>query len=351
MDMRSPQEFAHGAFPGAVNFPLLDDSERARVGKAYRESGREAALALGHSLVSGEIRAERLSQWQAFVRQQPRAVLYCYRGGLRSRIAQQWLAESGVSLPRVSGGYKALRRYLINRLEQHSNDQRFMILGGRTGSGKTRLLDSLDTGIDLEGLANHRGSAFGPRVINQPGQIDFENRLAVGFLKLDLQPGDLVFLEDESRAIGSLSVPGELHERMRAAPLAVIEEPRQQRAAVILSDYIQCNFLEYRHHDPDNYWQAFEDYLLQSLGRIRRRLGDALFREVAADMHEALKTQQGQGEMDAHLQWIIKLLTHYYDPMYDYQLQKKLSRVVFRGNSQEFLRWAARLKVRPRSSD
>lgn len=112
MDVRAPVEFAKGAFPGVLNLPLMNDEERQKVGTCYKQRGQEAAIALGHSLVSGEIKNGRIAAWAAFAKVHPHGVLYCFRGGLRSQITQQWLqSEVGIAYPRVIGGYKAMRTF------------------------------------------------------------------------------------------------------------------------------------------------------------------------------------------------------------------------------------------------
>lgn len=111
MDTRAPVEFVKGAFPGVVNLPLMTDDERQRVGTCYKQQGQQAAIVLGHELVSGAIKAERVEQWAQFARANPDGYLYCFRGGLRSQIVQQWLHEAGLDYPRVGGGYKAMRTF------------------------------------------------------------------------------------------------------------------------------------------------------------------------------------------------------------------------------------------------
>jgi len=114
MDVRAPVEFAKGAFPQAVNLPLMNDSERQKVGTRYKQQGQAAAIALGHQLVRGKLKAARIDAWLAQVQAAPEGYLYCFRGGLRSQLVQQWLSEAGVQYPRVIGGYKAMRRFLID---------------------------------------------------------------------------------------------------------------------------------------------------------------------------------------------------------------------------------------------
>ena len=202
LDVRAPLEFSQGAFPFSVNEPLLNDAERQQVGTCYKHVGQESAVKLGTRLVSGNIKAERVARWKAFHSAHPDGVLYCFRGGLRSKITQQWIFdESGVQMPRVKGGYKALRRYLIDQTERLAKQLSPLILSGRTGSGKTHLLKKLECAIDLESLANHRGSSFGRQVSPQPTQISFENRVAIELLNeqlgLDLIESSMVLTELE----------------------------------------------------------------------------------------------------------------------------------------------------------
>ncbi|MDO9317228.1 MAG: tRNA 2-selenouridine(34) synthase MnmH [Gammaproteobacteria bacterium] len=340
LDVRAPIEFIKGAFPLASNLPLLDDDERRRVGTAYKLTGQQAAIDLGHRLVCGEIKEQRVEAWKQWRQAHPQGWLYCFRGGLRSQIAQQWLSDAGVQIPRVPGGYKALRQFLTETIEEVSETRHFVVVAGPTGSGKTALLRSLTASADLEGLAGHRGSAFGSQLGGQPEQINFENALAIRFLQLSALGAGVWYLEDESKAIGSLSVPHRLYEAMRRSPLALIRAPLETRTNTILNDYICENLLEFQQADPALGFTRFSQYLLGSLARIQRRLGGDRYQEIAGDMQEALRIQTDSGDTDAHAVWIVKLLQHYYDPMYAYQLSKRQVSVSFEGSGEEFLSWA-----------
>ena len=171
MDTRAPVEFTKGAFPGVVNLPLMTDLERQKVGTCYKQHGQDAAIKLGHQLVGGETKAHRVAAWAAFARANPHGYLYCFRGGLRSQIVQQWLHEAGIDYPRITGGYKAMRTFLLDTLEEAVAQCRFVVVGGMTGTGKTDVLAQLPDALDLEGHANHRGSSFGKRATGQPAQI------------------------------------------------------------------------------------------------------------------------------------------------------------------------------------
>ena len=338
LDVRAPVEFARGSFPSAVNAPLMNDGERHEVGICYQEQGQNAAIELGHRLVSGSIKAERIAAWQRFVIDYPDGYLFCFRGGLRSRLTQQWIRESGRDYPLIEGGYKALRRFLIDRLEALTAQADFRIISGRTGTGKTRVLNRLPNPIDLEGLANHRGSSFGREVTPQPTQIDFENRLAVAMLKAHHITGGPVYLEDESRLVGRCALPHSLRERMAKAPLLVLEQPMEERIRIIREDYVVKMAADHaRRVGHEAGWWSFEDYLLSALDRIRKRLGGERHQSLRYLMLDALENQRVNGDVGGHDRWIQQLLENYYDPMYDYQMQQKADRILVRGGPDAIL--------------
>lgn len=335
MDVRAPVEFARGSFPSAENAPLMNDDERHRVGICYKEHGQEKAIELGHQLVSGDIKAQRIEAWKRFATRHPQGYLFCFRGGLRSRLTQQWIRDAGIDYPLVQGGYKALRRFLIDSLEQRVADDEFRILSGRTGTGKTRVLMDLPNPVDLEGAANHRGSSFGRQVTPQPAQIDFENRLAIAMLKAHHRVGGPLYLEDESRLIGRCALPLDLREKMARAPLLILERPMAERVDIIREDYVERMLADYQARDgQDAGWLNFRDYLLSAIDRIRKRLGGERHRQLRQWLEQALDQQENSGSVSGHDAWIESLLTDYYDPMYDYQLSQKQGRILVRGNPQ-----------------
>lgn len=336
IDVRAPVEFQQGAIPGAVNLPILDDQQRAEVGTLYKQQGQDAAIALGHKLVSGSLKQTRIQAWADFARRYPQALLYCSRGGLRSKTAQQWLRqEHGVAIVRVAGGYKRIRRFLLQRLQQIAQTQAMFIIGGKTGTAKTALLQSFDQAIDLEALAHHRGSSFGYRAKQQPTQIDFENQLALALMKHQQQRYSHLLLEDEGRLIGRRVIPDALYQPMQQMPLIVLEADMEQRVAVSLNDYIIANYREFEQLYGAQARDYFSQYLLDSLRRIRKRLGGVLYQQLQQLMQTALRQQFEQGMLEAHREWIQIIMQQYYDPMYAYQLQKKHYRMVFAGNQTE----------------
>ncbi|AHG18291.1 tRNA 2-selenouridine synthase [Chania multitudinisentens RB-25] len=331
IDVRAPIEFQQGAFPSAINLPLLNNSERQAVGICYKQHGQQAAVALGHRLVNGSLREQRMQAWIVQCARQPQGMIYCFRGGLRSQLVQQWLREAGEDYPRVCGGYKALRSFLLGTLE-FCAALPMIIVGGNTGCGKTLLIKELAAGIDLEGTANHRGSSFGRTLLKQHSQIDFENRLAVLMLKKQQEGCHRWVLEDESRIIGSNNLPLTLFNGMQQSPLVVIDDPFEVRLARLQTEYLdQMRVAFEQAYGELEGWQKYDEYLHHGLFAIRRRLGLERFQQMTQRLKWALPLQQASGNSDAHQQWLVPLLQHYYDPMYRYQLEKKAQRIIFRG--------------------
>ncbi|WP_273527836.1 tRNA 2-selenouridine(34) synthase MnmH [Pseudomonas sp.] len=349
MDARAPVEFSKGAFPGVVNLPLMNDSERQKVGTCYKQHGQKTALDLGHQLVSGKVKAERMQAWADFARAHPDGYLYCFRGGLRSQIVQQWLRdEAGIDYPRVVGGYKAMRHFLLETLEQAIQQCDFVLVGGMTGTGKTEVLARLDNSLDLEALANHRGSSFGKRATPQPGQIDFENMLAIRLLRLRASGVERFALEDEARLVGRCSIPLPLFQGMQQFPLVWLEDSLEGRIERILKDYVIDLCAEFIAEQGESGFAAFAERLQQSLVNIQKRLGGERYQRLALLMDQALAEQARSGAVDLHRGWIEGLLGEYYDPMYAYQRESKAERIEFAGEQQavvEYLQQRARTAV------
>lgn len=336
IDVRAPIEYARGSFPSAVNLPLLNDPERHEIGLIYKKKGQQAALDRGFELVSGAVRQSRVNTWLEFIELHEQAALYCYRGGLRSEIACSWLQAAGKPIPRVNGGYKALRQHLLNELEFKDLD--LVVIAGRTGTGKTILLHHLESGIDLEHAATHRGSAFGSRLTAQPAQIDFENSIGVALLQARLNQTDTVFMEDEGRLIGRVHLPGPVQAKLQTAPLLLLEASLEDRVEHIFQEYILDQWQEYQSQFNSTAAEHFASYLLTAIDAIKKRLGSELHNRLRKEMKHAL-AQQLKGEFSDHRGWIEALLRHYYDPMYNYQIEKKAHRIVQRGDKQALLQW------------
>lgn len=336
MDVRAPVEFAQGAFPGVANLALMNDGERQQVGTCYKLKGQDAAIALGHQLVSGATKRHRIEAWAQFARSHPQGVLYCFRGGLRSQIVQQWLkSEAGIDYPRVQGGYKAMRTFLIETTQAAATQCDFVVLNGLTGTGKTEVIAQLPNGIDLEGHANHRGSSFGHRVSGQPTQINFENQLAIDVLKKRALGHGAFVLEDEGRHVGSCSVPLELRQRLEQVPIVCLLDHFEARVERILRDYVQQQCADFvAAHGEATGQDLFAARLLESLGKLAKRLGGDRYQALRASMQAALARQKTHGELSLHRDWIAVLMREYYDPMYAFQRQNRADRIVFEGDRQ-----------------
>lgn len=338
IDVRAPVEFAQGAMPAALNLPLMNDTERAAVGTCYKRHGPEAALALGHRLVNGETREQRIHAWREICLANTHGYFCCARGGQRSHIAQAWVKETGIDYPLIAGGYKALRQAAI----QATNEQvqkPMVLIGGCTGSGKTLLVKHHPDGIDLEGLAHHRGSSFGRTLQPQLSQATFENHLAVDLLKKDAARW---VLEDEGRMIGSNHLPECLRERMAQSMIAVVEDPFEVRLERLREEYFERMWHDFAAaFGEDAGWQEYGEYLHHGLFAIRRRLGLQRFAELTAWLDSALIEQRRTGSTEAHYAWLAPLLNDYYDPMYRYQLEKKADKIVYRGTFNDVAAWLA----------
>ena len=341
MDMRAPTEFEKGAFPSAKSLPLMTDDERAQVGICYKQQGQDAAIALGHRIVSGETKDQRLRAWFEFARSHPQGYVYCFRGGLRSQTVQRWLQEAGIDYPLIRGGYKAMRRFLIDELERSVAAAEFVLIGGKTGTGKTRVIWELPCSADLEGLANHRGSTFGQLPQPQPSQIDFENSLSIVLLKLLDQPAKRIFLEDEGRLIGRVCVPDVLQEKMAKAPMVLLEQSLDERIDVVIEDYIIDLGERYQQLYGEQGAKLHAEKLQADLLKIRKRLGGERHQQMSQVMAHAFDQQHANGGLEGHRQWIGFLLERYYDPMYEYQLEQRVGEVLFRGDRKAVLAWAS----------
>ena len=339
MDVRAPVEFALGAFPMATNVPILDDHQREMIGTKYKQKGQDAAVALGYELATEEVRAQRMQDWKQFVEQNPTGYLYCFRGGQRSHMTQAWLKEAGVDYPLIKGGYKALRHYLIDELAASTEACSFIILSGKTGTGKTRLIHQISDSVDLEGLANHRGSSFGCRCGGQPTQINFENRLSIALLKhRHYKAGRPALLEDESKLIGRCSLSQEMREKMQQAPIILLETSIDERVEVGLQEYVRDNLADFEQtYGAEAGFEQFREGLSGSLYRIRRRLGGERYQQLTSILDDAIKLHQKHNDINGYRPLIETLLTGYYDPMYEYQLEQKQGTIIFRGNRQAIL--------------
>ena len=255
IDVRTPAEFAQGHVPGAFSLPLFSNEERVKVGTTYKQVGREEAILLGFDLTG--------SKWSGFIKEalrispQKRIAVHCWRGGMRSGAMAWALNLYGFEVYLVAGGYKAYRSWVH---QQFQTEYRLVVLGGMTGSGKTRLLHQLhaegEQVIDLEHLARHQGSAYGSmnRMV-QPTQEQFENDLAESLRPID--PHRRVWVEDESLTIGKRVIPNAFWHQMRDTLMIDIQVSLADRTAALVEEYGQLD----------------KDFLISCTNRIGKRLG------------------------------------------------------------------------------
>lgn len=256
LDVRSPGEFTQGHIPGAVNLPLFSDGERAAVGTLYKQQGRDAAMLEGLRIVGPKLAT--LVEQARSIAPGGKVAVHCWRGGERSASVAWLLEKAGyVNVATLAHGYKAFRHHVLASIGQPWNLQ---VLGGFTGTGKTRLLQQLRQQgaqvLDLEALARHRGSAFGG--IGQPAQPSteqFENLIWAGLRHMN--PGRPVWVEDESQLVGHAKIPDAFFLQMRNAPLTFVDLPLTERARNLVEDY---GFLH-------------KEELAAAVLRIQKRLG------------------------------------------------------------------------------
>lgn len=245
VDVRSPSEFLQDHIPGAVNLPVLTDAERAEVGTIYKQVSPFEARKLGAALVA----KNAASHLRSHLAEKPgsyRPLVYCWRGGQRSNAFASILSQIGWRADVLSGGYKSYRRLIVEQLYQRSFVGRVVLLDGDTGSGKTDILQRLAASgwqiIDLERMANHRGSVLGGLAQAQPSQKAFESMLARRMA--DLDPARATIVEAESSKIGAINLPPALWDAMSSAPRLVLDVPREARARYLVHAYRDLNSVD-----------------------------------------------------------------------------------------------------------
>ena len=293
IDVRSPKEFNKGHIPHAVNLPLFNDEERAKVGTIYVQTGRNEAIEAGLEIVG-----PKMADFVRFVKplaKDNKIFVHCWRGGMRSG-SMAWLFDTmGYEVYMLKNGYKAYRHLIIEELGRKA---RYIIIGGRTGSGKTEMLHQLrergEQILDLEALARHKGSSFGALgELPQPSTEQFENNLHLEISKLDLSKP--IWLEDESKNIGKCSITNELWANMVKSPLVVVDIPLEVRVKRLVKDYGKMPA------------EGLED----AIRRIERRLGNEAMKEALHSLNEKDFAE------------VARITLRYYDKAYDHSLAIK----------------------------
>lgn len=293
IDVRSPSEYITGHIPGAKNIPLFDDNERRKVGIAYNDQGRLKAILKGLEMI-GKKMSSKLEAALSVASDQ-RLLVHCWRGGMRSE-TMAWLFSLGsIKAEILEGGYKSYRNHILEDLKKK---RKIIVLGGMTGSSKTHILHRVrDTGhqiIDLEALANHKGSAFG--ALGQPQQPSSEHFANLLFSELQSVNNDLpVWIEDESRNIGSVFMPDDFYKHMQAAPAVILMLDAEKRIPRLIDEYASFP----------------TDQLQGSVIKVSKRLGGENAKKVlesinSGDFREA-----------------VRIMLQYYDKTYKFSLHKR----------------------------
>jgi len=306
LDVRSPGEYRHAHIPGAYPLPLFTDDERKVVGTAYKQESREKAIKLGLGFFGPKM-VTLVEEVQALLAkisvsgtERPRIIVHCWRGGMRSAGVAWLLDLYGFEVYTLTGGYKAWRNWA---LQQFSKPWPLLVTGGYTGTGKTGILLQLRKQghpvIDLEGLASHRGSAFGDLPgATPPSQEMFENLLATELHRFAGE--DNIWIEDESQRIGPVNIPTEFFRLMHTAPLYFIEIPFEERLGHIIKEYGDLE----------------KEQLTNAILRIRKRLGGLEAKTAISFLAEN------------NIPECFRVLLTYYDKLYRKSLQQRVATTV-----------------------
>ena len=303
IDVRSPAEFALDHIPGAINFPVLNNEERVKIGTLYKQVSPFAAKKLGAAIVSRNI-AQHLEQSLLDFPREWRPLLYCWRGGERSGAFTHVLNRIGWKAMQLEGGYQGFRRVVIDDLDLAAKQFQFQVICGMTGSGKTRILHELQAlgaqVLDLEGLAIHRGSVLGNEPdIDQPSQKGFETALWNALH--DLDPNKPVFIESESKKVGGVHVPDALMEKIRHGRCIELRSSVATRVSWLLHEYV--------HFLTDT--TTFKEKLALLTSRYGKVQITEWFTQIDAGHFDALVTD---------------LLVKHYDPSYQSSIVRNFPR-------------------------
>ena len=291
IDVRSPSEYLDATIPGSLNIPFFNDEERAEIGTIYKQKSPHAAKERGLAIVSAKL--------PAFVKEfsniEGKKALFCWRGGMRSRTTATVLDLMGMKVFRLTGGYRAYRNWVTEQLNTLEIKQEAFVINGNTGSGKTKILHRLrEEGfpvIDLEGLANHRGSIFGEIGLRANNQKTFDALLVHDLNRL--QSSSYILFEGESKRIGKVTIPDFLLEKKMQGTQLFLEMPIEERVQHILEDY-----------EPWNHKQE----CIQAFNRIKRRIHTPVAKQIESDL-----------EAENYASVVRLLLESYYDPLYQHK--------------------------------
>ncbi len=299
VDVRSPSEFRQGHLPGAINIPLFSDTERDRIGKSYKKESRLKAILNGLKVTLPNVTEvlEIIVQTTTKSQETNKSLgIYCWRGGMRSS-AFAWLARTiGINTYLLEGGYKSYRKWVLNQFEF---DLPIRLIGGKTGTRKTELLNYINKEniyvIDLEGIANHRGSSFGSLGMEeQPTTQQFENILAESLDDFHKNSAIEIWLEAESSNLGKCRIPNSLYIKMKRAPILEIIKTKNERVKNLVNVYSKNSQTD----------------LKDAVNRISKRLGPQRTKEALTAIEKKEWTKACKAMLD------------YYDKCYEYELKK-----------------------------
>ncbi len=298
IDVRTPAEFSDGHITGALNIPIFSNEERAVVGTKYKKESKDTAIAQALEYIAEKI-DHYLNELHKLVPDQE-VFVYCWRGGFRSEGMGQLFQTTGKKVYRLDGGYKAYRNFVLDSFKIKYN---LIVIGGMTGSGKTEILEEIGKinkqMLDLEGIANHKGSAFGALgQADQPTTQQFENDLASQLNRFDIEQS--IWLEDESRMIGRVKIPDDLFTQIRNTTVIKIEVSKKNRINRLVKDYANFSKID----------------LINSINNISRRLG-GLNTKLAIEAIE---------QEDYSI--ATEIILDYYDKTYTYGLEKRKEQTV-----------------------
>lgn len=298
VDVRSEGEYDAGHVEGSVNIPLLKNDERVIVGTTYKTHGQQEAIRTGFRLVGPRL-AELIQHAE---KQGDEFIVHCWRGGMRSTNFCQFVGMAGIKTHQLAGGYKAYRRFALSSYKQPFN---LIVIAGYTGSGKSELLQALKAAgeqvIDLEGLANHKGSVFGGlKMPAQPTTEQFQNDLFEVIRKFDLSKR--IWIEDESIAVGKIFLPIDLWAKMSVSPIVVVDVEKHRRISRLVAEYAQSD----------------HERFLTAMQGITKKLGGQHYKAA----RECVLAGDWYGAID--------LILNYYDKAYTNGLEKKSQRVKLR---------------------
>ncbi|TDO78273.1 tRNA 2-selenouridine synthase [Halanaerobium saccharolyticum] len=311
IDARTEAEYQEATIPGAVNIELLNHEERKIIGTIYKQQSPKKAKLKGVELVSPKI-PDLIAEVNQLAQNYDNLIIFCSRGGLRSKSLAEFSDLAGIEVYRLEGGYKHYRHYILEKLENYKFKGQIVVLHGNTGVGKTYILKELEKMganiIDLEGIANHRGSAFGSIGLKKPFNQKYFESLLWEELKIKDQKNEVIFVEAESRRVGHSVIPDFFHQKMKAGEDLLITASMQKRVENIYLEYIK---------DIEKNQDAFIDRVLESLTAIKKYIIKKAGKESYFKLLELAEKAKFKELTEI-------LLEEYYDPMYEHS-QKKVN--------------------------